>query len=87
MKKSNTILKAALLAGSVLAITASAASAEVLFWSTQAKPVEEAQAMRDNVLADAGIEVDYQPSDGGPWADFIRCVSFNSSPNNSRSFE
>ena len=67
MKKSKTILKAALLAGSVLAITASAASAEVLFWSTQAKPVEEAQAMRDKVLADAGMEVDYQPSDGGPW--------------------
>lgn len=67
MKNSNKVFKAVLLAGSVLAITASAASAEVLFWSTQAKPVEEAQAMRDNVLADAGIEVDYQPSDGGPW--------------------
>lgn len=67
MKNPNKIFKAVLLAGSVLAITASAASAEVLFWSTQAKPVEEAQAMRDNVLADAGVEVDYQPSDGGPW--------------------
>lgn len=67
MKKSNKILKAALLAGSVFAVSATTASAEVLFWSTQAKPVEEAQAMRDNVLADAGIEVDYQPSDGGPW--------------------
>ncbi|MEM8541403.1 MAG: ABC transporter substrate-binding protein [Pseudomonadota bacterium] len=67
MKNINKVLKAVLLAGSVFAVSASAANAEVLFWSTQAKPVEEAQAMRDNVLADAGIEVDYQPSDGGPW--------------------
>ena len=44
----------------------SAALAEVLFWSTQAKPVEEAQAMREQVLAGAGA-VDYQPNDGGPW--------------------
>ena len=58
------------LAGAVSAIavltSAVAAQAEVLFWSTQAKPVEEAQAMRDNVLAGAG-DVDYQPNDGGPW--------------------
>lgn len=50
-----------------LAIMASAVSAqaEVLFWSTQAKPVEEAQAVREIVLA--GQDVDYQPNDGGPW--------------------
>lgn len=58
------------LAGAVSALavtlTAGVAQAEVLFWSTQAKPVEEAQAMRDQVLAGAG-EVDYQPNDGGPW--------------------
>ena len=57
------------LAGAVSALAlilpASVASAEVLFWSTQAKPVEEAQAMREQVLAGAG-EVDYQPNDGGP---------------------
>ncbi|MEZ5669362.1 MAG: ABC transporter substrate-binding protein [Alphaproteobacteria bacterium] len=54
---------------SSLAILASAtiAHAEVLFWSTQAKPVEEAQAMRDQVLAGFGQAVDYQPNDGGPW--------------------
>lgn len=46
-------------------LLASAASAEVLFWSTQAKPVEEAQAMREQVLA--GQDVDYQPNDSGPW--------------------
>ena len=52
--------------GVAIACTAFAAQAEVLFWSTQAKPVEEAQAMREQVLASAG-EVDYQPNDGGPW--------------------
>ena len=33
-----------------LSLTAVVAQADVLFWSTQAKPVEEAQAMRDQVL-------------------------------------
>ncbi|KIC46016.1 ABC transporter substrate-binding protein [Ruegeria sp. ANG-S4] len=49
-----------------LCVGASAAQADVLFWSTQAKPVEEAQAMREQVLNGAG-EVDYQPNDAGPW--------------------
>jgi multiple sugar transport system substrate-binding protein len=55
-------------AASGVALLASAvvAQADVLFWSTQAKPVEEAQAMREQVLAGAGA-VDYQPNDGGPW--------------------
>ena len=57
------------LAGAVsavaLLVSATAAQAEVLFWSTQAKPVEEAQAMREQVLG--GQDVDYQPNDGGPW--------------------
>ena len=52
--------------GVALLLSASIAQADVLFWSTQAKPVEEAQAMRENVLAGAG-DVDYQPNDGGPW--------------------
>lgn len=47
--------------------TAYAAQGEVLFWSTQAKPVEEAQAMREQVLAGFSGDVDYQPNDGGPW--------------------
>ena len=38
-----------------------------MFWSTQAKPVEEAQAMRDQVLSGADMAIDYQPNDGGPW--------------------
>ncbi len=52
--------------GIALLASAVAAQADVLFWSTQAKPVEEAQAMREQVLAGAG-DVDYQPNDGGPW--------------------
>lgn len=52
--------------GIALLVGTGAAQAEVLFWSTQAKPVEEAQAMREQVLSGAG-DVDYQPNDGGPW--------------------
>lgn len=52
--------------GIAIFLSATAVQADVLFWSTQAKPVEEAQAMREQVLAGAG-EVDYQPNDGGPW--------------------
>ena len=44
-----------------------ASLADVLFWSTQAKPVEEAQAMRSQVLGGHTEKVDYQPNDGGPW--------------------
>ncbi|MCU0909409.1 MAG: ABC transporter substrate-binding protein [Rhodobacteraceae bacterium] len=44
-----------------------AASAEALFWSTQAKPVEETQAMREQVLAGFPGGVDYQGLDNGPW--------------------
>ncbi len=42
-------------------------AAETLFWSTQAKPVEETQAMREQVLAGFDGEVDYQANDEGPW--------------------
>jgi len=46
---------------------------ELLFWSTQARPVEEAQAMREEVLAGFdGGEVDYQPQDGGPFLTRLR---------------
>jgi len=50
-----------------LALVANPAQAEVLFWSTQAKPVEETQKMREQVLAGFPGGVDYQPSDEGPW--------------------
>lgn len=50
-----------------LATMAGPAVAQPLFWSTQAKPVEESQRMRDDVLAGFPGGVDYQPSDEGPW--------------------
>ncbi len=59
-------MTAGAVSGLALLVSAVSAQAEVLFWSTQAKPVEEAQAMREQVLAGAG-DVDYQPNDGGPW--------------------
>lgn len=55
--------------GAALAVMllATPALAQQLFWSTQAKPVEESQKMRDRVLAGFPGGVDYQPSDEGPW--------------------
>ncbi len=55
------------LAAATLALMAGPAMAEPLFWSTQAKPVEESQKMREQVLAGFPGGVDYQPSDEGPW--------------------
>lgn len=51
----------------VMVAFAGQAVADVLFWSTQARPAEEAQKMRDDVLAGAGQAVDFQPVEGGPW--------------------
>ncbi len=53
--------------GLALLAAATSAQAEILFWSTQAKPVEESQGMRQQVLAGHSEAVDYQPNDGGPW--------------------
>jgi multiple sugar transport system substrate-binding protein len=55
------------LALAALATAPVAANAEALFWSTQAKPVEETQAMREQVLAGFPGGVDYQGMDNGPW--------------------
>lgn len=55
------------LLAAALATIAQAAPAQPLFWSTQAQPVEETQAMRDEVLAGFSGGVDYQASDPGPW--------------------
>ena len=62
-----------LLGGAALALVLAApAQAQVLFWSTQAAPVEETQRMREQVLAGFEGGVDYQPQDdkgkaqGGP---------------------
>lgn len=53
--------------GVAMVAMAGAAQADVLFWSTQAKPAQESQAMREQVLAGAGMDVNYQGNDGGPW--------------------
>jgi len=50
-----------------LPLAPAAAQAEALFWSTQAKPVEESQAMREQVLSGFEGGVDYQGMDNGPW--------------------
>lgn len=53
--------------GAAILCSAVAAQADVLFWSTQARPVEEAQAMRETVLSGFDGSVDYQANEDGPW--------------------
>lgn len=59
-------LKIAFLA-STSALIPAAVMAQTLFWSTQAQPIEETQAMREQVLSGFEGEVSFQPADGGPW--------------------
>ncbi|MER9892514.1 ABC transporter substrate-binding protein [Mesorhizobium sp. M0119] len=59
-----------ILAGAVLALSLAAGAAQaqqVLFWSTQARPVEETQKMRGEVLKGFDGQVDYQVAEDGPW--------------------
>ena len=58
--------------GLAILCSAAVAQADVLFWSTQARPVEEAQAMREKVLTGAPGKVDYQPNEDGPWLTRIK---------------
>ena len=67
MQTIRTRLAVLALAGSVALLAGGARAQSLLFWSTQANPVEEAQAMRDEVLAGFDGEVDYQSSDPGPF--------------------
>lgn len=64
MKKSLKLLAGA---GLALALATTTASAQVLFWSTQAAPVEETQKMREQVLANFPGGVDFQPQEVGPF--------------------
>jgi len=48
-------------------MTAQTANAQVLFWSTQAAPIEETQKMREQVLAGFEGGVDFQPQEVGPF--------------------
>jgi multiple sugar transport system substrate-binding protein len=70
MKKSTLVA----LAGAALAtlMAAQAARAQVLFWSNQAAPVEEAQKVRDNVLKNFPGGADFQPQDPGPFITRIK---------------
>ena len=64
MKTMNRTALAALVAAGLAA--GPAAADDLIFWSGQAAKVEEAQAMRDQVLS--GFDgVDFQPNEGGPW--------------------
>ena len=61
-----------ILAGLALGLAASVAAAvpaqaQILFWSTQAAPVQETQAMREQVLAGFPGGVDYQAGEVGPF--------------------
>ncbi len=51
----------------VLAAVCGTASAEIVFYSTQARPLEEAQKMRDEVLAGFDGEVQFSPQEDGPF--------------------
>jgi multiple sugar transport system substrate-binding protein len=53
--------------GLALALMAGAANAQVLFWSSQAAPVEETQKMREQVLKGFEGGVDFQPQEPGPF--------------------
>ena len=64
MKKSLKLLASSALA---LVLTAGVANAQVLFWSTQAQPVEETQKMREQVLAGFPGGADFQPQETGPF--------------------
>ncbi|HTN63391.1 MAG TPA: ABC transporter substrate-binding protein [Devosia sp.] len=64
MKKTLAMLGTAAMA---LTLSAQAVSAQVLFWSTQAAPIEETQKMREQVLAGFEGGVDFQPQEVGPF--------------------
>ncbi|MHB1101201.1 MAG: ABC transporter substrate-binding protein [Devosia sp.] len=67
MKRTLRMLASTTLAISIAAFTAGAANAQVLFWSSQAAPVEETQKMREQVLKGFEGGVDFQPQEPGPF--------------------
>jgi multiple sugar transport system substrate-binding protein len=50
-----------------LAFAGAAQAQQLLFWSNQAQPVEEAQKMREQVLAGFGKPVQFLPQEPGPF--------------------
>lgn len=67
MNKALGTLAVATLAVSMAAYSTGAAIAQVLFWSSQAAPVEETQKMREQVLKGFEGGVDFQPQEPGPF--------------------
>ncbi|MDP1731281.1 MAG: ABC transporter substrate-binding protein [Devosia sp.] len=67
MKRTLRILAGTTLAISMATLTAGIANAQVLFWSSQAAPVEETQKMREQVLKGFEGGVDFQPQEPGPF--------------------
>jgi multiple sugar transport system substrate-binding protein len=68
MRTIRQLFAGAVLAAAGVGLAGAAAGQSLLFWSTQANPIEETQAMRDQVLAGfGGGEVEFQSSDAGPF--------------------
>lgn len=61
------LLASALVAAPLATGLAGTASAQVLFWSNQAVPVQETQAMREQVLSGFEGGVEFQPQEPGPF--------------------
>ncbi len=70
-------LAVAAVTAALIAAPAISGAQEILFWSNQANPVEEAQAMRDQVLAGFGKPVNYQPRDLGPFISRIEAEALS----------
>jgi multiple sugar transport system substrate-binding protein len=66
-KTAAAVWSALAVAMSVIAATPATAQ-QILFWSTQAQPVEETKKMREQVLAGFGKPVNYLPQEQGPFA-------------------
>lgn len=60
-------LKTLTVATLALGLMAGAANAQVLFWSSQAAPIEETQKMREQVLKNFPGGADFQPQEPGPF--------------------
>ena len=66
---SKTFLKAILFGTTAVVLAQTPARAQqILFWSTQATPVEETKKMREQVLAGFGKPVTYLAQDPGPYS-------------------
>ena len=65
-------IKNVLLTASTLLALAANASAEILFFSSQANTVEEADAVRNTVVSSFSDKVDFIAVQEGPWTSRIQ---------------